>query len=162
MVASAGSPRVARHAGSSLAARLSRTVRLTVAAYVDGGPAGARSRGAARASTAGTSALRLTRPDRQAFVARRVGWRWCSGSASTTSSGGTAAAGALALLRGEIAFHPTRGDDVPRRLRRTYEVDVFVDLLVTEHGLAAAVRSDGTGVEALHASFLGAARPHRR
>ena len=32
--------------------------------------------------------------------------------------------------------------------------DVFVDLLVTKHGLAAALRSDGTGFEALHAYFL--------
>ncbi|MFD9002616.1 TetR/AcrR family transcriptional regulator [Streptomyces sp. NPDC059582] len=33
-------------------------------------------------------------------------------------------------------------------------VDLFVDFLVTKHGLAAAMQSDGTGFEALHAYFL--------
>ncbi|MFI8931619.1 TetR/AcrR family transcriptional regulator [Streptomyces sp. NPDC053474] len=32
--------------------------------------------------------------------------------------------------------------------------DLFVDFLVTKHGLAAAMRSDSTGFEALHAYFL--------
>lgn len=33
-------------------------------------------------------------------------------------------------------------------------VDLFVDFLVTKHGLAAALRSDSAGFEALHAHFL--------
>ncbi len=33
-------------------------------------------------------------------------------------------------------------------------IDRFVDLLVTKHGLAAALRSDGERVDALHAHFL--------
>ncbi|MFF4427545.1 TetR/AcrR family transcriptional regulator [Streptomyces sp. NPDC001513] len=33
-------------------------------------------------------------------------------------------------------------------------VDLFVDFLVTKHGLAAAMQGDGTGFEALHAYFL--------
>ncbi|GAA4397082.1 TetR/AcrR family transcriptional regulator [Tsukamurella soli] len=33
-------------------------------------------------------------------------------------------------------------------------VDVFVDFLVTKHGLAAAMRSDSGGFESLHAYFL--------
>ncbi|MDT9696838.1 TetR/AcrR family transcriptional regulator [Streptomyces sp. P17] len=33
-------------------------------------------------------------------------------------------------------------------------VDLFVDFLVTKHGLAAAMRSDTAGFEALHAYFL--------
>lgn len=33
-------------------------------------------------------------------------------------------------------------------------VDLFVDFLVTKHGLAAVLRSDSPGFEALHASFL--------
>jgi hypothetical protein len=33
-------------------------------------------------------------------------------------------------------------------------IDVFVDLLVTKHGLAAALRSDSTQFDALHAYFL--------
>ncbi|MCI3928594.1 TetR/AcrR family transcriptional regulator [Streptomyces sp. AN091965] len=33
-------------------------------------------------------------------------------------------------------------------------VDLFVDFLVTKHGLAAAMRSDSTGFEALHTYFL--------
>ncbi|MEW2527049.1 TetR/AcrR family transcriptional regulator [Streptomyces sp. NPDC047071] len=33
-------------------------------------------------------------------------------------------------------------------------VDLFVDFLVTKHGLAAAMRSDSAGFEALHAYFL--------
>ena len=33
-------------------------------------------------------------------------------------------------------------------------IDLFVDFLVTKHGLAAALRSDSAGFEALHAYFL--------
>ncbi|MFD9947056.1 TetR/AcrR family transcriptional regulator [Nonomuraea sp. NPDC059023] len=33
-------------------------------------------------------------------------------------------------------------------------VGLFVDFLVTKHGLAAAMRNDGTGFETLHAYFL--------
>ncbi|WP_069171160.1 TetR/AcrR family transcriptional regulator [Streptomyces griseus] len=33
-------------------------------------------------------------------------------------------------------------------------VDLFVDFLVTKHGLAAVLQSDSPGFEALHASFL--------
>ncbi|MFD5747161.1 TetR/AcrR family transcriptional regulator [Streptomyces sp. NPDC127033] len=33
-------------------------------------------------------------------------------------------------------------------------IDLFVDFLVTKHGLASAMRSDDTGFEALHAYFL--------
>ncbi len=33
-------------------------------------------------------------------------------------------------------------------------VDLFVDFLVTKHGLAAALQSDGDGFDALHAYFL--------
>ncbi|MEV5825063.1 TetR/AcrR family transcriptional regulator [Spirillospora sp. NPDC052242] len=33
-------------------------------------------------------------------------------------------------------------------------IDLFVDFLVTKHGLAAALRSDQAGFEALHAYFL--------
>jgi len=33
-------------------------------------------------------------------------------------------------------------------------IDLFVDFLVTKHGLAAALRSDDTGFAALHAYFL--------
>ncbi|GIG64162.1 AcrR family transcriptional regulator [Phytomonospora endophytica] len=33
-------------------------------------------------------------------------------------------------------------------------IDLFVDFLVTKHGLAAALRSDGAQFEALHAHFL--------
>lgn len=33
-------------------------------------------------------------------------------------------------------------------------IDLFVDFLVTKHGLAAALRSDDAGFEALHAYFL--------
>jgi len=33
-------------------------------------------------------------------------------------------------------------------------IDLFVDFLVTKHGLAAAMRSDGGSFEALHAYFL--------
>ncbi|MBQ0984768.1 TetR/AcrR family transcriptional regulator [Streptomyces sp. F63] len=33
-------------------------------------------------------------------------------------------------------------------------IDLFVDFLVTKHGLAAVLRSDNTGFEALHAYFL--------
>ncbi|MER6319704.1 TetR/AcrR family transcriptional regulator [Streptomyces sp. NPDC001581] len=33
-------------------------------------------------------------------------------------------------------------------------VDLFVDFLITKHGLAAAMQGDGTGFEALHAYFL--------
>ena len=33
-------------------------------------------------------------------------------------------------------------------------IDLFVDFLVTKHGLAAALQSDSVGFEALHASFL--------
>lgn len=33
-------------------------------------------------------------------------------------------------------------------------VDLFVDFLVTKHGLAAVLRSDGAGFDALHAYFL--------
>ncbi|MFB7182880.1 TetR/AcrR family transcriptional regulator [Streptomyces sp. NPDC056257] len=33
-------------------------------------------------------------------------------------------------------------------------VDLFVDFLVTKHGLAAAMQGDGTGFEPLHAYFL--------
>ncbi|MFF1963243.1 TetR/AcrR family transcriptional regulator [Streptomyces sp. NPDC058232] len=33
-------------------------------------------------------------------------------------------------------------------------VDLFVDFLVTKHGLAAAMHGDGTGFETLHAYFL--------
>ncbi len=33
-------------------------------------------------------------------------------------------------------------------------IDLFVDLLVTKHGLAAALRSDGAGFDALHSYFL--------
>ncbi|SDM70223.1 transcriptional regulator, TetR family [Streptomyces sp. cf386] len=33
-------------------------------------------------------------------------------------------------------------------------VDLFVDFLVTKHGLAAALRSDSSGFETLHAYFL--------
>ncbi|MEU9699701.1 TetR/AcrR family transcriptional regulator [Streptomyces sp. NPDC047981] len=33
-------------------------------------------------------------------------------------------------------------------------VDLFVDFLVTKHGLAAAMQGDGPGFEALHAYFL--------
>lgn len=33
-------------------------------------------------------------------------------------------------------------------------IDLFVDFLVTKHGLAAALRSDQAGFEALHAHFL--------
>ncbi|WP_420156659.1 TetR/AcrR family transcriptional regulator [Nocardiopsis sp. CNT-189] len=33
-------------------------------------------------------------------------------------------------------------------------IDLFVDFLVTKHGLAGALRSDGSGFEALHAYFL--------
>ncbi|MEV7868055.1 TetR/AcrR family transcriptional regulator [Streptomyces sp. NPDC088124] len=33
-------------------------------------------------------------------------------------------------------------------------IDLFVDFVVTKHGLASAMRSDDTGFEALHAYFL--------
>ncbi|GAA2228216.1 TetR/AcrR family transcriptional regulator [Kitasatospora cystarginea] len=33
-------------------------------------------------------------------------------------------------------------------------IDLFVDFLVTKHGLAAAMQADSTGFEALHAYFL--------
>ena len=33
-------------------------------------------------------------------------------------------------------------------------IDLFVDFLVTKHGLAAALRSDAAGFETLHAYFL--------
>ncbi|WP_328412484.1 TetR family transcriptional regulator [Streptomyces violaceus] len=33
-------------------------------------------------------------------------------------------------------------------------IDLFVDFLVTEHGLAAALRSDDAGFDALHAYFI--------
>lgn len=33
-------------------------------------------------------------------------------------------------------------------------IDLFVDFLVTKHGLAAALRSDRTGFDALHTHFL--------
>lgn len=33
-------------------------------------------------------------------------------------------------------------------------VDLFVDFLVTKHGLAAALHSDGAAYEGLHASFV--------
>ena len=33
-------------------------------------------------------------------------------------------------------------------------VDLFIDFLVTKHGLAAAMQADGTGYEALHSYFL--------
>lgn len=33
-------------------------------------------------------------------------------------------------------------------------IDLFVDFLVTKHGLAAAMRSDAAGFDALHAHFL--------
>ncbi|MFF8313748.1 TetR/AcrR family transcriptional regulator [Streptomyces lydicus] len=33
-------------------------------------------------------------------------------------------------------------------------IDLFVDFLVTKHGLAAVLQSDNTGFETLHASFL--------
>jgi len=33
-------------------------------------------------------------------------------------------------------------------------IDLFVDFLITKHGLAAAMQSDHTGFEALHAYFL--------
>jgi AcrR family transcriptional regulator len=33
-------------------------------------------------------------------------------------------------------------------------IDLFVDFLITKHGLAAALRSDNAGFEALHAYFL--------
>jgi AcrR family transcriptional regulator len=36
----------------------------------------------------------------------------------------------------------------------TQWIDLFVDFLVTKHGLAAALQSDNTGSEALHAYFL--------
>jgi len=34
-------------------------------------------------------------------------------------------------------------------------INLFVDFLVTKHGLAAALQSDNAGVDALHAYFLG-------
>ncbi|WP_436774266.1 TetR/AcrR family transcriptional regulator [Yinghuangia sp. YIM S09857] len=37
--------------------------------------------------------------------------------------------------------------------------DLFVDFLVTKHGLAAAMQSDNAGFEALHAHFLDALVP---
>lgn len=38
-------------------------------------------------------------------------------------------------------------------------VDLFVDFLVTKHGLAAAMQSDDTGFEALHTYFLDRLQP---
>ena len=40
-------------------------------------------------------------------------------------------------------------------------IDGFVDFLVTKHGLAAVLQSDGAGYEALHASFLDRLVPVR-
>ncbi|WP_017572054.1 TetR/AcrR family transcriptional regulator [Nocardiopsis halotolerans] len=45
------------------------------------------------------------------------------------------------------------GADSPFSALRQW-VDLFVDFLVTKHGLADAMRSDGGGFEALHAYFL--------
>ena len=42
----------------------------------------------------------------------------------------------------------------PRTPRWRDWIDLFVDFLVTKHGLAAALRSDNAGFEALHAYFL--------
>lgn len=44
-------------------------------------------------------------------------------------------------------------EDSPRAALTRW-IDLFVDLLVTKHGLAAALRSDGAGFEVLHAYFL--------
>ncbi|SEE88144.1 TetR/AcrR family transcriptional regulator [Streptomyces sp. Ag109_O5-10] len=38
-------------------------------------------------------------------------------------------------------------------------IDLFVDFLVTKHGLAAALRADQTGFDALHAYFLDSLVP---
>jgi AcrR family transcriptional regulator len=38
-------------------------------------------------------------------------------------------------------------------------IDLFVDFLVTKHGLAAAMQSDRTGFDALHAYFLDRLEP---
>ncbi|MET9598250.1 helix-turn-helix domain-containing protein [Streptomyces sp. NPDC006459] len=47
-----------------------------------------------------------------------------------------------------LASSPTPHDALARW------VDLFVDFLVTKHGLAAAMQADNTGFEALHAYFL--------
>ncbi len=41
----------------------------------------------------------------------------------------------------------------------TQWIGLFVDFLITKHGLAAALRSDSTGFEALHAYFLDRLMP---
>jgi len=64
---------------------------------------------------------------------------------------------------GTIYRHfPTRAEAGPALLASsgtphaalTRWIDLFVDFLITKHGLAAAMQSDHTGFEALHAYFL--------
>ena len=43
---------------------------------------------------------------------------------------------------------------IPRTCRLTQWIDLFVDFLVTKHGLAEAMRSDSTGFATLHTYFL--------
>ena len=65
----------------------------------------------------------------------------------------------VAVYRHQVEACAEAGPALLAEQRSPYEalvrwVDLFVDLLVTKHGLAAALRSDGTGFEALHAWFL--------
>jgi AcrR family transcriptional regulator len=65
----------------------------------------------------------------------------------------------VAVYRHQVEACAEAGDALlagegPPYVALTSWIDQFVDLLVTKHGLAAALRSDGAGFDALHAYFL--------
>ncbi len=65
----------------------------------------------------------------------------------------------VAVYRHQVEACAEAGTALLARERSPYAalaqwVDLFVDLLVTKHGLAAALSSDGDGFDALHAYFL--------
>lgn len=65
----------------------------------------------------------------------------------------------IAVYRHQIEACAQAGSELLATADDSYEalsrwVDVFVEFLVTKHGLAAALQGDGAGFDALHAYFL--------
>ncbi|MFF4899212.1 TetR/AcrR family transcriptional regulator [Streptomyces sp. NPDC001068] len=65
----------------------------------------------------------------------------------------------IAVYRHQVEACAEAGPSLLAEASSPYEalrrwIDLFVDFLVTKHGLAAALRSDQTGFDTLHAYFL--------
>jgi AcrR family transcriptional regulator len=70
----------------------------------------------------------------------------------------------IAVYRHQIDACAEAGPELLARSDSPYEalrrwIDLFVDFLVTKHGLAAVLQSDNTGFETLHTSFLDTLLP---